>query len=209
MSQKAVTAQLNQKSNYEEAVSSSKIDLYPLPDQSKITYEQIKTLKVGSYNTGHYGVEELNYERIAFYVTNNGSAVRSWRRRKAHPVCFCFPLTAVSLRAGKKYIRGSINPYLRRSARLQPRAAPCKEESIFPTQVMKGTMAGNDLWRVHVGNMDTNQGYLEFATADDGKEPVYLRQYTGDFAKSTNTVTLLDQYGNSDFQSITEKGNRV
>lgn len=74
---------------------------------------------------------------------------------------------------------------------------------------MRGTMAGNDLWRVYAGNMDTNQGYLEFATADDGKEPVYLRKYTGDFAKSTNTVTLLDQYGNSDFQSITEKGNRV
>ena len=56
-------------------------------------------------------------------------------------------------------------------------------------------MADNDLFRIRCGG-PSNQGWVEIATADDGTEPIYVRQYTGQFASITRTLTLLD--GNGD-----------
>jgi hypothetical protein len=62
-----------------------------------------------------------------------------------------------------------------------------------------GTMADNDQWRIRAGNTGTNAGFLEIATADDGTEPIYVRQYTGVFGSLTRTATLLDGSGNTTF----------
>lgn len=42
-------------------------------------------------------------------------------------------------------------------------------------------IADNDYFRLRVGGTASNAGYVEFATADDGNEPIYFRQYTGTF----------------------------
>lgn len=57
-------------------------------------------------------------------------------------------------------------------------------------------MADNDLFRIRCGGL-SNQGWVEIATADDGTEPIYVRQYTGEFASITRTLTLLDGSGNT------------
>lgn len=57
-------------------------------------------------------------------------------------------------------------------------------------------MADNDLFRIRCGG-PSNQGWVEIATADDGTEPIYVRQYTGGFASITRTLTLLDGSGNT------------
>lgn len=57
-------------------------------------------------------------------------------------------------------------------------------------------MADNDMFRIRCGG-PSNQGWVEIATADDGTEPIYVRQYTGEFASVTRTLTLLDGSGNT------------
>ena len=59
-------------------------------------------------------------------------------------------------------------------------------------------MADNDYFRVMVGGA-SNGGYAEIATADDGSEPIYIRQYIGYFDKLLRTATLLDENGNTNF----------
>lgn len=60
-------------------------------------------------------------------------------------------------------------------------------------------IADNDYFRLRVGGTASNAGYVEFATADDGNEPIYFRQYTGTFTAVKRTLTLLDGSGNSSF----------
>ena len=50
-----------------------------------------------------------------------------------------------------------------------------------------------------VGGTASNAGYAELATADDGSEPIYVRQYTGVFTNLARTATLLDGSGNTSF----------
>ena len=82
-----------------------------------------------------------------------------------------------------------------------------------------GKCGANDYWRV-VGNATAdNAGYMEIATADDGTEPIYVRQYTGVYTTVTRTLTLLDGSGNTSMpgnlsvskgvsaQDITASGN--
>lgn len=57
-------------------------------------------------------------------------------------------------------------------------------------------MADNDMFRIRCGG-PSNQGWVEIATADDGTEPIYVRQYTGAFSSVTRTLTLLDGSGNT------------
>ncbi|MBI4351641.1 MAG: hypothetical protein HY550_09395 [Elusimicrobia bacterium] len=65
--------------------------------------------------------------------------------------------------------------------------------------VLSGTVGSNDYYRVMGGAAGGNAGYLELATADDGTEPIYARQYTGVFGAVTRTATLLDGSGNTVF----------
>lgn len=66
-------------------------------------------------------------------------------------------------------------------------------------ELVRGNMADNDQFRILVGGTASNAGYVELATADDGTEPIYVRQYTGTFATLARTATLLDESGNTSF----------
>lgn len=63
-------------------------------------------------------------------------------------------------------------------------------------------MAGSDFFRIHVGGAN-EQGYAEIATADDGNEPIYVRQYLIGGSDYFNTIAheavLLDGNGNTSF----------
>lgn len=59
-----------------------------------------------------------------------------------------------------------------------------------------GSMASSDFIRIEGQGKDDN-GSLEIATADNGNEPIYVRQYTGNFANISRTLTLLDSNGNT------------
>ena len=62
-----------------------------------------------------------------------------------------------------------------------------------------GNMADNDQFRIRIGGTASNEGFVEIATADDGTEPIYVRQYTGVFTSLQRTATLLDGSGNTSF----------
>lgn len=64
---------------------------------------------------------------------------------------------------------------------------------------IQGTCGDNDFWRIGGGATETNAGYMEIATADDGNEPIYVRQYSGVYSTITRTATLLDADGNTSF----------
>jgi hypothetical protein len=65
-----------------------------------------------------------------------------------------------------------------------------------------GTMADNDFFRIRVSGTSTNSGFVEFATADDGSEPIYFSQYSGVFTTLVRTATILDASGNTSFPGI-------
>lgn len=62
-------------------------------------------------------------------------------------------------------------------------------------------MGDNDFFRIRVGGA-SNAGFVELATADDGTEPIYVRQYSGVFTTVTRTATLLDGSGNTSFPGV-------
>jgi hypothetical protein len=64
----------------------------------------------------------------------------------------------------------------------------------------------NDYWRIGGGATASNGGYMEIATADDGTEPIYVRQYTGAYTTLTRTATLLDASGNTIFPGTVTVG---
>lgn len=64
---------------------------------------------------------------------------------------------------------------------------------------VQGKVGANDYWRVAGGATASNAGWMEIATADDGVEPIYARQYSGVYTTIRNEVTLLDASGNSIF----------
>lgn len=74
-------------------------------------------------------------------------------------------------------------------------------------ELVRGNMADNDQFRILVGGTDTNAGYAEIATADDGTEPIYVRQYTGVFSTLVRTATLLDGSGNTSFPNNLSAAN--
>ena len=69
-------------------------------------------------------------------------------------------------------------------------------------------MADNDQFRIRIGGTSSNNGFVEIATADDGTEPIHVRQYTGVFSSLARTATLLDGSGNTSFPgSVTAGGD--
>ena len=62
-------------------------------------------------------------------------------------------------------------------------------------------MSEDDYFRIRIGG-DVDNGYAEIATADNGNEPIYIRQYSGglhDFSNLLRTATILDEDGNTSF----------
>lgn len=64
----------------------------------------------------------------------------------------------------------------------------------------------NDQFRIIAGSNGNNNGWAEIATADDGSEPIYVRQYTGVFSSVKRTLTLLDANGYTHFPSYINIG---
>jgi hypothetical protein len=66
---------------------------------------------------------------------------------------------------------------------------------------IQGTVGGNDGWRIMGSATASDAGFLEIATADNGNEPIYVRQYNYDddesFKSIIHTLTLLDGSGNT------------
>lgn len=72
--------------------------------------------------------------------------------------------------------------------------------------ILYGKIASNDYFRVLVGGT-SNASYLAIDTADDGNEPIHVRQYKGAFTTLRRTATLLDGYGNTAFPgTVTASG---
>jgi microcystin-dependent protein len=63
--------------------------------------------------------------------------------------------------------------------------------------LIQAQMADSDYFRIRVSGTATDGGFAEIATADNGNEPIYIRQYQGAFATLTRTLTLLDASGNT------------
>ena len=68
-------------------------------------------------------------------------------------------------------------------------------------------MADNDYFRIYCGSTGYNGGYAEIATADDGTEPIYVRQYSGVFGTLVRTLTLLDGNGNTTVPGLLTAAN--
>lgn len=64
----------------------------------------------------------------------------------------------------------------------------------------------SDQFRIIAGSNGNNNGWAEIATADDGNEPIYVRQYTGVFSSVKRTLTLLDNNGYTHFPSYINIG---
>lgn len=64
----------------------------------------------------------------------------------------------------------------------------------------------NDQFRIIAGASGSNNGWAEIATADDGNEPIYVRQYSGVFSSVVRTLTLLDANGYTHFPSYINIG---
>lgn len=64
----------------------------------------------------------------------------------------------------------------------------------------------NDQFRIIAGSSGNNNGWAEIATADDGNEPIYVRQYSGVFSSVVRTLTLLDANGHTHFPSYINIG---
>ena len=67
----------------------------------------------------------------------------------------------------------------------------------------------NDQFRIIAGSNGNNNGWAEIATADDGSEPIYVRQYTGVFSSVRRTLTLLDESGNTTFPGSLSIGGQI
>lgn len=64
----------------------------------------------------------------------------------------------------------------------------------------------NDQFRIIAGSNGINNGWAEIAIADDGNEPIYVRQYSGVFSSVVRTLTLLDANGYTHFPSYINIG---
>jgi hypothetical protein len=62
-----------------------------------------------------------------------------------------------------------------------------------------GEMAGSDKWRLAAGATASDSGYVALDTADNGSEPILVRQYSGNFATLVRQVALLDGSGKTSF----------
>lgn len=74
-------------------------------------------------------------------------------------------------------------------------------------ELVKATFADNDFFRIIAGGKGSSNGYVAFDTADDGNEPIYVRQYTGTFINNVRTATLLDANGNTIFPGNVKAGS--
>jgi hypothetical protein len=84
---------------------------------------------------------------------------------------------------------------------------PTTIEGTSTADLVSGTMDRTDRFRIRIGGTGDDGGFAEIATANNGNEPIHVRQYTltqnggeiNHFANITRTATLLDRDGNTSF----------
>lgn len=77
------------------------------------------------------------------------------------------------------------------------------QSSATSTQQVRLKGGNSDYGRIAFGATAADAGWMEIASADDGNEPIYVRQYTGVFTTIKRTATLLDASGNTSFPGKT------
>lgn len=75
------------------------------------------------------------------------------------------------------------------------------------TTQLSGQMGVSDYWRIGVGATASDSGFVEFASGDNGNEPIYIRQYSGAFQSLKRSATLLDSSGNTSFPGVMTVGS--
>lgn len=74
---------------------------------------------------------------------------------------------------------------------------------------LKGNVGGSDEFRLAGGATASDAGFAELATAGDGDEPIFARQYDEDFANVVNEIELLDANGATNLNDLNVSGNAV
>ena len=74
--------------------------------------------------------------------------------------------------------------------------------STSSVELIRGNMSNNDQFRILIGGTASDEGFVEIATADNGNEPIYVRQYTTTgigtpFGTLDRTLELLNVSGNT------------
>ena len=94
----------------------------------------------------------------------------------------------------KTYVQNTIDSYVKKSGDTMTGDLLFANSNTTFRQI-RGIVGGNDYWRIGGGATATNAGWMEISTADDGNEPIYVRQYTGVYTTIKRTLTLLDVNG--------------
>lgn len=67
------------------------------------------------------------------------------------------------------------------------------------TEQFGGEMANSDKWRLAAGGTASDAGFVALDTADNGSEPILVRQYSGNYATLVRQAELLDASGDTSF----------
>ena len=72
---------------------------------------------------------------------------------------------------------------------------------------IRAVVGGSDQIRIVGGATASDQGFLELATAGDGNEPIFARQYDDDFQNVQNEITLMDANGKTELNDLDVAGD--
>lgn len=185
--------------------------LYNVENEEVISgyYKYWYIFNMGQYSGGNFGTQiampyqdSLVDSELFIRSANNGSW-RTWRR-------ILHSNNYASILDSRYYTKSEINTKL--GAYLPLTGGTMTGNLSFSNSgtgfrgINYGTMGDNDQWRIGGAATGSNGGYMEIATADDGNEPIYVRQYTGVFSSVVRTLTLLDANGYTHFPSYINIG---
>lgn len=71
---------------------------------------------------------------------------------------------------------------------------------------VKGIVGGSDYFRLAGGATASDSGFMEIATGGDANEPIYARQYSGDYSQIGNEATILDSAGKTILNALDVNG---
>lgn len=77
------------------------------------------------------------------------------------------------------------------------------------TRQIKGEVGTTDAFRLAGGADNNDDGFAELSTSGDGNEPIYARQYSGDFNTPVNTLELLDANGDTKIPNNLQVGGDI
>ena len=106
--------------------------------------------------------------------------------------------TAVSLAGHTHNYAGSASAGGPATSALTASQVKASVDAGSAADIVYANMAANDQFRIRIFG-DSDSGQVEIATADNGMEPIYVRQYSGVFTTLVHSATLLDASGNTSF----------